>query len=356
MEKETVNKITKAFLIGVTVFTLATLLAYFSGFFHTKVPLEAPTLYEVYEGELVEAVVHAKPAVEEISGTVQATSDTIIAARILANILKINVHAGDQVQERELLIELDDEALLAAREQRTQVTAAAFAVLEDAQLNRNRTQSLRDSGSVSQAVLDRATTAHRQASADHERALRAAAEAEAAIGYTQIRAPMSGTVVERFAEPGDVATPGQPLLKLFNPGQMRIEATVRESLIRFVSLGDQLGAEIDALDSYTSAIIDEIVPSANPISRTFLLKARLKNIDGLFPGMFARLFIPTATTERIWIDSRAIQQAGQLRFVYVRGPQGDSRRFVRLGQESGELVEVRSGLAQGEMVVVLSTE
>jgi hypothetical protein len=133
---------------------------------------------------------------------------------------------------------------------------------------------------------------------------------------------------------------------------MRVEATIRESLIGFVAVGDTLEATIDAQDRTTASVVEEIVPSADPNSRTFMLKVRLADVEGLFPGMFARLAIPVASAERIWIPTRAIQQVGQLRFVYVRSDQSDERRFVRLGERAGELVEVRSGLANGEIVVV----
>lgn len=346
------RNVKQATLIVAMVIALAGLIAYLGGAFHTKVTDQAKVSGERLDGELVEAVAEATPALEHVAATVQATSDTLIASRIMANVLRVNVRAGDQVSENDSLIVLDDKALLAAREQRAQEAAAAQAVLEDARLTRERTESLRKAGSVSQAILDRALTDERRAAAEFERGRRAVAEADAAIGYTRINAPMDGTVIERFTEPGDIASPGQPLLKLFNPGQMRIEATVRESLIRFVAVGDTLNATIDALDLDVVTVVEEIVPSANPTSRTFLLKARLTTNQILFPGMFARLTIPIADAERVWIPARAVQQAGQLRFVYVRGDDADVRRFVRLGETSGDRVEVRSGLANGEAVVV----
>jgi len=335
-----------------TLVGLGVLLAYLSGTFHSKVAEDAAAPTVRYPGELAQAVAEVKPALEQVPGTVQATSDTLIASRIMANILRVGVRAGAQVKDGDLLVELDDKALREARAQRAQEAAAAEASLQDATLARQRTESLRQAGSISQAALDRAITDERRAAAEFERAQRAVAEADAAIGYTRIAAPMAGTIVERYAEPGDTAAPGQPLLKLFNPGQMRVEATVRESLIGFVAVGDTLDATIDARQKTVPSVVEEIVPSADPTSRTFLLKARLTDIEGLFPGMFARLTIPVASTRRVWVPMRAVQEAGQLRFVYVRGDETDARRFVRLGDESGDLVEVRSGLEGGETVVM----
>ena len=83
------------------------------------------------------------------------------------------------------------------------------------------------------------------------------------------------------------------------------------------------------------------------------MKALLPQVDGLFPGMFARLMIPLGTEEQLRIPVAAVQHAGQLDFVYVRTPSGDERRFVRIGKpESDGTVIVRSGIAHAESVVV----
>lgn len=339
-------------MLALATLGLALLLAYFAGVFHSKISQTSDVSSEQIVGTVVLAVADLKPAIEQVAGTVQATSDTILASRIMARILRVNVRAGDSVTAEDMLIELDDEALLAVRQQRVQAATAAKAALEEAQLHQTRIASLREQGSVSIAELDQAVTATRRAAAFAEGAQRAVAEASAAMNYSRIRAPMSGTVVEHYAEAGDMASPGQPLLKLFNPGQMRIEATVRESLIQYVQLGAELDAEIDAIGGKLTAVVEEIVPSADPTSRTFVLKARLSNANDMFPGMFARLSIPVAEVKGIWVPANAVQHAGQLSFVYVRNVGTDQRRFVRLGKTAADLVEVRSGLASGEAIVI----
>ncbi|MEE4280570.1 MAG: efflux RND transporter periplasmic adaptor subunit [Pseudomonadales bacterium] len=335
-----------------SIVALGLLLAYFAGVFHAKIPQSTEVKIIQIPGSVVTAVADMKPAIEQVAGTIQATSDTILASRIMATILRVNVRAGDSVSVDDVLIELDNEALLAVLEQRVQEAAAAKAALEEAQLYQTRTESLRAQGNVSIAALDQAVTATRRAAAFEEAAQRAVAEAKAAMNYAVIRAPMSGTVVEHFAEAGDMASPGQPLLKIFNPGQMRIEATLRESLIGYVQLGTELEAYVDAMGDKLVAVVEEIVPSSDPTSRTFVLKARLSNATGMFPGMFARLSIPVAEQENIWIPASAVQRAGQLTFVYVRGTGSDQRRFVRLGKTEADQVEVRSGLASGEAIVI----
>lgn len=331
---------------------LAGVLAYFGGAFHPKVPESATLRPFVFDGEPFTVSATESPLTETVPGTIQATDETIISSRIMANVLRVNVRAGDQISEGKLLVELDGEALAAVLEQRAQEVESAAAILDEARLTRDRVSSLYESRNISRAEYDRAMTQWRKASADRERARRAVVEAETALGYTRIRAPMSGVIVERFTEPGDTAAPGQALLKLFNPGRLRVEATLRESLIQHVHLDDVLEARIDALDDSVSTVVDEIVPSADPGSRTFTLKARMPRLEGLFPGMFARLEIPFGTEPRLLIPQAAVQRAGQLTFVYVRTPRTDTRRFVRLGATIEGRVIVNSGLDVGETILI----
>jgi len=345
----------RASLIAATLTGLAIALAYFAGVFHAKVTDAGAASTPQQPG--TPFIVHAKPEpLEEwVPGTVQATDETLISSRIMATVVRVNVRANAHVKAGDLLIELDDQTLAAVLEQRRQELSAAKAALEEATRARDRANSLVASGNISQASLDRANTDYRVSEANAERAARAVTEAQAALAYTQIRAPITGTIVDRFIEPGDTATPGRTLLRLYNPGRLRVEATLRESLVRHVGPGDTLTARIDALDVTTPVVVEELVPAADPGSRTFVLKALLPDLDGVFPGMFARLAIPLGSETRIRIPARAVREAGQLHFVYVRTPSGDERRFVRIGTPDRDgTVIVRSGLSDGETLVVPS--
>jgi RND family efflux transporter MFP subunit len=332
---------------------LGIVLAYFAGAFHAKVRSNGDAVPFRVPGDAV--IIRAQPEAitESVPGTVQATDATLIGSRIIASVVRVNVRAGAKVTQGDLLVELDDQALRAVLEQRRQEAAGATASLDETRRTRDRVHSLTGSGSLSQAALDKADADFRVAQANAERAERAVAEAQAAFGYSKIVAPMTGTIVERFIEPGDTATPGRTLLRLYNPGRLRVEATLRESLVRNVGTGDRVVARIDALDVSVPATVEEIVPAADPGSRTFAMKALLPQVAGLFPGMFARVMIPLGTEERVRIPHTAVQQAGQLDFVYVRTPDGDERRYVRIGAPDADgTVIVRSGIAAGESVVI----
>lgn len=193
----------------------------------------------------------------------------------------------------------------------------------------------------------------RAAQAELARARRAVEEAETALSYAVIRAPLSGRVIDRVADPGDTARPGEPLLRLYDPEHLRLEANVRASLASRLARGQRLRARIDAIDLTTTVAVEEIVPLADPGSRSFLVKATLPASDNLYPGMFGRLLIESGTTTRFYVPAAAVERIGQLEFVRVAVDGRALRRMIRTGREdeSGR-VEVLAGLAPGEEVVL----
>ncbi len=338
-------------LAAATTAFLVAVMAYFSGAFHEDAASPVRALHDV-AGEHVTITAEEVPVFEPVPGTVNATDETLVGSRILATITKMHVRAGDRVEQGDLLVEFDDSAQKSVLAQRQQAEASSAAALEEARLARDRAIKLFESGNLSRADYDRALTSHRVLEAEYERARRAVAEAQAQLDYTRIVAPMSGTVVDRYAEAGDTAVPGQALLRLFNPGRLRVEALLRESLISRVQQGQEIEARIGALDIRVPAVVEEIVPSADPGSRSFLIKALLPKQADLYPGMFARLDIPLGVREQILIPEAALVRSGQLIFVYVEGEKGPERRAVRIGPGGPGTVEVISGLTDGDVVIV----
>jgi RND family efflux transporter MFP subunit len=330
---------------------LVLVMGYFSGWFHPDVGVEGRPRMSL-AGERIPVTRSEVGVTEPVPGTVSATDQTLVGSRILASITRMHVRSGDRVEQGDLLVEFDDSSQRSVLAQREQAEASAAAAFEEATLARDRAVQLLESGNLSRADYDRAVTGHRVMAADLERARRAVAEAQAQLDYTRIVAPMSGTVVDRYAEAGDTTVPGQALLRLFNPGRLRVEALLRESLISRVKQGQEIEAVIGALDLRVAAVVEEIVPTADPGSRTFLIKALLPKQADLYPGMFARLEIPLGSRDQLLVPAAALVRSGQLTYVYVEGAFGPERRSVRIGPATGQQVEIISGLAEGMTIIV----
>ena len=149
-----------------------------------------------------------------------------------------------------------------------------------------------------------------------------------------------------------MASPGTPLLSLYNPATVRVEARVREGLAVGLSTRQALEVVVPSLNRTLQGVIEEIVPAADPASRSFLVKVGIHYDADLKPGMFARLLVPGREESLILVPETAIGRVGQVEVVWVMEADGPLRRFVKTGRQLGSEVEVVSGLASGEQLLV----
>jgi RND family efflux transporter MFP subunit len=347
-------------VVGLMVLVL--IIAWLAGVFTEKTPggqtavaggeQDAGTPRQTYVVEPKE-----KPYIVEAIGTLKAASRTVISSRVLARINRITVRAGDAVKKDDVLIELDQQDLEAKLSQAKAELAATDALVEQARDLVDRAARVRQTtpGAIPDQEFQKLNSSLQAALANQSRARQGVAEAEAYLSYATIRAPKSGTISNRFAEQGDTAQPGVPLLTLYDRQSLRLEVPVMENLAVNVHRGDKLTVHVDALRQDFSGVVDEKVPQAEAATRTFLIKVALPPSDDLYEGMFGRLQIPAGTRRHLCLHSGAVQQIGQLEFVQVVDPETGKleRRFIKTGQRGyGQFVEVLSGLDEGETVVL----
>ena len=350
--------IKQAITIGVGCLALVVILLWMAGAFHSKIApndLAETTARRLAAGqptgEIHEVTEHV---VETFVGSISAERKTTVAPKILATIRQIAVNAGSTVKKGDLLVELDDRDLRTQVRQADEALRAAQSQMNNAATYFKRMKEALAGQAVSQTQYDQAATQYEVAQAEFARAQQQVKEAQVALSYSQILAPIDGRVVERLAEPGDTASPGVPVLTLYDPAALRLEAPVREDLATRLKVGDMLKVHIDALNLDLEGRIDEIVPQAEAMSRSFLVKVGLPRREGLYQGMFGRLLIPAGERRRICIPAAAIERIGQLQFVEVVGSDGTlEKRFIQTGShgERGN-VELLSGAKPGERVVL----
>jgi RND family efflux transporter MFP subunit len=346
----------------VLVAGLGLAIAWWAGMFEEKIEPGQTEVVAGPPGPLEDYVVDQVHAVEqayyaEAVGTLKAASRTQISARVMAEINDIKVRAGDFVEKDDVLIELDRAALERRQSQAEAERAAANAAVVQAKADFERAEALRkeSSSAISRQQLDQYSYQYEAAKAKLSGAEEALAEASVLLSYTTIKAPKSGTIVERLAEPGSVAQPGVPLLEIYDPTSLRLEVPVMENLAIKLKEGDELAVKIDALDEDFVATVDEIVPQAEAASRSFMVKVKLPPSADLFEGMYGRLMIPAGQRLHLCLNAEAIERIGQLEFVYVVDANGKNpeRRYIKTGRfgRPGR-VEVLSGLKANENVLV----
>ncbi|MDD3313198.1 efflux RND transporter periplasmic adaptor subunit [Pseudodesulfovibrio sp.] len=324
----------------------------------------------------------ALPRVFDAVGTVKARTDSRVEAQVTGRVLKVMVRPGDKVKAGDELVILDSRASTAQLERSRQAMAsahsqigqardalaAAQAAFDKAESTYRRMKQLYDQKVVTAEEVEKAEAAHLQAraalgqaregvSAAQSRGREAGKvvqEAEIGLDYTTIRAQEDGEVAQRLADPGDLAIPGKALLSLQTSGSLRLEAMVRESLIGRVKIGQVLPVVIEALEGGApiDGTVDEIEPLADPVTRSFLVKARLPERPGLYPGMFGRLLIPLGEREGVLAPEAAVTRVGQLETVRVKTGDGWQTVYVRTGAAHGDNVEILSGLSGGETLGV----
>ncbi len=311
-------------------------------------------------------------------GTIEARTEADISAQVTARIMSVKVRPGDQVKQGDTLIVLDSrqfrsrmdqarQGLAAARamqSQANQAVEAARAKHDQALARYKRMQEMFASKTISsqdleaaqseflqaKAGLEQARQGVQAAKADRKRSQKMLEEAKINLGYTTIKAPANGAVARRLADPGTLAVQGQPLLTIHAGKRLRIEAIVREGLIGKVSLGQTLPVDIASQEQPLEGVIEEIVPTADPRTRTFMVKAALPKVTGIYPGMFGRLRIPVGQRQAMLVPRQALKRVGQLETVLVRSKDHWERVFVTTGPTYGDRIEILSGLAPGDAI------
>jgi RND family efflux transporter MFP subunit len=171
---------------------------------------------------------------------------------------------------------------------------------------------------------------------------------------TELRSTIFGTVTKRAADPGSIATSGQPLLTIESTNSIFVDANIPIDQSARIQKGDHVDLTIDGLpDSKISARVDQIVPSANVQDRQVLVRIRIQNQeDAIKPGMFAKVLIETNRVDsKVVIPIDAVKKD---KILVITAENKAEERDVVLGERDENNVEVLSGLAVGERVVVLS--
>ncbi|KZN43515.1 efflux RND transporter periplasmic adaptor subunit [Pseudoalteromonas luteoviolacea] len=345
-------RVRKKLVATVALCTLVLTLAIFTGAFETKLSPINLSPSQLHKGERYLVTVQAIELQDTISASVSAQENTRVASRILAQIESIEVRAGQAVKQGQIIATLADEQLQTTVKQVSAQSEANDVQLAQAQKQLNRVNALLDRGLVARDQVDKWQSSVDELSARRTALIEQLKGAKVALGYTQIVAPISGVVVERLVEPGDMVTPGMAVLDLFNPASLQISASVGASLVSKLQVGAELAVKIGALERMLQGQISEIVPVADNLARQFLIKLDVVTPAGIKPGMYAEVYLPSQTVNRVLIPSKLVKRAGQLTMVDVIENGVRSRRLIRLGSRYGDSVMVISGLSAGEVLAI----
>lgn len=311
------------------------------------------------------------------TGYVVADTRASVASKATGRLEWLGVREGSQVRAGEIIARLENadvRAQLAQREASIESARAQLAQAEaervDADFNLSRQQELRSQGFVAQAAVDAARNRALQARASigaQQAAVRAAqaaaAEARVALDNTVIRAPFAGVVLTKQADVGDVVTPlsastnsKAAVVTMADLSTLEIEADVSETSLALAHPEQPVEIQLDALPGQRLAgHVSRIVPTVDRSRATVKFKVRFDEQDSrVLPDMSVRVAFleralrPDERKPRSAVAPAALRDG--IAFVVADGIA--HQRAVTTGERLGELIEVKSGLATGDAVIL----
>jgi RND family efflux transporter MFP subunit len=342
-EKRKGSRVMRFLKWPVSIAGLVLMIAWTGGAFHVKT---AAGKLEIEVGKPLPenakthtvAVVPVAPRIDVV-GTVASEESVHLSARISAYVSSVFASASQSIKKGQVLIELD------SREMREKL-AAANINLKQSRTEYNRTLSLYKQKAATEQSLTAAESMYNAAQSQ-------IAEIKVMLTYTQIKSPINGIVTDRKVEKGDLANPGQILLRVYDPLNMRMEVPVPVRLIEKLSLGQAVAISLDRPNRPFKGRVSEIVSAIDPLSRTQEVKVHINNKKGdILPGTFGRVWVYEDPHPAVLVPASAVVLSGQLEMVHLVQDNRVVRRMVKSGPSFGKKVEILSGLSQGDVILV----
>lgn len=273
-------------------------------------------------------------------GSLRSGDSVMLRPEVTGRIAQIHFDEGGKVTRGQVLVRLDDSVVRAQWQQ-----AEANLSLSNSQYR--RAVELSKQGFISKQARDEAASQLQVQQA-------AVALAKAHLDKTLIRAPFDGLVGLRNVSVGDYVSPGIDLVTIESIDPLNVDFRIPEHFLGQVRPGVNLTLRFDALPGQTrQGVVGAISPLVDAGGRSILLRANVPNTDGaLRPGMFARVQLQFADEQSLVVPETALAPAGESQYVF-RIEQGRAVRVaVTIGQRRAGLVEVLTGLNEGDQVVV----
>jgi RND family efflux transporter MFP subunit len=264
----------------------------------------------------------------------------MISGKIMGRVVAMTVNEGDQVEQGKLLIKIES----------GEITAQAYqarAAFNNAQLQFDRIKSLFNQKAATQMEMDQATLGLESAQAGLN-------AAKAMESYTNITAPISGQIMEKRINLGEMSLPGQPILKIEDNRHLRLEVAVNEQDIRFVEPGKTVTVQIGAIPGKEiNARVDQVVPASDVRTHSFIVKIGVPADKGLITGMYGKAIFSIGSRQAILVPRSAVVEMSGLSGVYLATH--DNRavfQMIQPGDIHGDRIEAVTGLKAGDKLIV----
>ncbi len=292
-----------------------------------------------------------------ISGSLFPMVQATVKSKVSGEVQEVTVREGQNVAAGEIIARIDGRNLQAQYDRELAAVEKAVADLDIATLNRDKNRRMLELRFISQSTYEASESAHAGSVANVKLADAQARLARIGLEDTVIRAPFAGTISRRLVQPGEQLSPGAPVAAIVDLRQMVLESAIPAADLPVVQVGQAVRFKVGGFGTREfHGEIQRINPTANDASRAITIYMGVDNPDNaLKGGMFAQGELLLEVTEPVLaIPLRGVRHESGMPIAYVVSKGRIDRRAITTGPtlENQESVEIRSGLAAGDLVVL----
>ncbi len=291
------------------------------------------------------------------SARLEGAEEALIYPSMPGRVEELLISEGDYVEAGQRLVKMDtDQQAGAGSSAALAALSAARANHENAQSNFERLEALYDAGAVSAQDIDAARTGLEAARAQMTQAQAGYTQARSARDNAWIAAPFSGRIGRVWARAGNSATGATPLLSITGNGGVLARVLLPERDIFNLAEGQPAYVTVGALDNMSvPGVVTAVSSSVDPLSGLVSVEVRFDDAEGVLrPGLSGRVAIVTRTSENAIIYSENVLRRTRTGFQLAVVKDGRAElREVTLGIRSHGMVEIVSGIAAGDSVIVM---
>jgi len=356
------------------------------------------------------AVTRQLPRFFEANGSLAPNQQTDVAAETSGKVAAVGVDLGSSVRRGQMIVKLDDadfrikvdqaqaqleQARATLRQNEAKIglrpgqkfnpelvpeVKAAASALELAEKNLKRYEKLVETGDISRSAYDQQKSQRDQLAEQHQALIHLAQQnyatvansqaavdaaatqvslAKRSLGYTVVVAPMAGYVSDRPADLGEYVSPQQKVATIVNLNPLRVRIDIPEQAISQIHVGESVSVSVTAYpDRNFAGRVARVAPNVTTASRTLTVEADVENPQAeLKPGQFATVRILLPQTEpAVLVPQRALRTISGSTYVFVIKNGHVEQRLVQSGQNEGDLIELKSGVAADELVATSNVD
>ena len=278
---------------------------------------KATAVIELAASDVVRAETRELAQGLPISGSLKAVNSALVKARVFGELQGLTVREGDVVTAGQVIAKVDSTEYAARVRQSREQADAARAQIDIAQRAWDNNKALMDQGFISKSALDTSMNNLSAAQATHKAALAAEEVARKSLDDTVLRAPISGVIAQRLAQPGERVAVDAKIVEIVDLSRLELEATLSASDSVAVRVGQSAVLKVEGNDRPIAARVVRINPSAQAGSRTVLAYLGIADPTGLRQGLFAQGTLDTGRTSALAVPLSAVRTDKPSPYVQV---------------------------------------